>query len=76
LEANLVKQLIGLKYEPVSIADEAALLLNLKAQLERHNQVSLSDTEFKRILNHLSKGNVFEKAKTLRDKYALPMDDG
>lgn len=76
LEANLIKQLIGLKYEPVRIADEAALLRNLKAQLERHNQVSLSDTEFKRILNHLSKGNVFEKAKTLRDKYALPMDDG
>ena len=76
LEANLVKQLIGLKYEPVRIADEAALLRNLKAQLDRHNQVSLSETEFKRILNHLSKGNVFEKAKTLRDKYALLMDDG
>ncbi len=76
LEANLVKQLIGLKYEPVRIADEAALLRNLKAQLERHNQVGLSATEFKRILNHLSKGNVFEKAKTLRDQYALPMDDG
>lgn len=76
LEANLVKQIIGLKYEPVAIADETALLRNLKAQLERHNQVSLSEAEFKRILNHLSKGNVFEKAKTLRDKYALPMDDG
>lgn len=76
LEANLVKQLIGLKYEPVAIPDEAALLRNLKAQLERHNQVSLSETEFKRILNHLSKGNVFEKAKALRDQYALPMNDG
>lgn len=76
LEANLVSQLIGLKYEPVSIKDEAELLANLKRQLEKHNQTTLSQTEFNRVLNHLSKGNVFEKAKILRDKFALSLDDG
>jgi type I restriction enzyme R subunit len=76
LEANLVSQLIGLKYEAVSIKDEAELLANLKRQLEKHNQTTLSATEFNRVLNHLSKGNVFEKAKILRDKFALSLDDG
>jgi type I restriction enzyme R subunit len=76
LEANLVSQLIGLKYEAVSIKDEAELLANLKRQLEKHNQTTLTATEFNRVLNHLSKGNVFEKAKILRDKFALPLDDG
>ena len=76
LEDNLVKQLVDLGYEPVTIKDEEALKSNLKSQLEKHNKVSLSDTEFERILNHLNKGNVFEKAKILRDKYALQKDDG
>ena len=51
-------------------------LANLKRQLEKHNKTSFSDSEFKRITNHLNKGNVFEKAKILRDKFALKCDDG
>ena len=31
----------------------------------------LSDAEFARVLNHLDKGNVFDKAKILRDRMAL-----
>ena len=76
LEENLLKQLISLGYEKVLINDEMALLANLKAQLEKHNKTTISDTEFSRILNHLNKGNVFEKAKILRDKYALIKDNG
>ena len=76
LEDNLVKQLIKQGYEPVSIPDEKALLANFRIQLEKHNKVTLSDTEFSRVLNHLNKGNVFEKAKILRDKFALLKDDG
>jgi len=77
LEANLVKQLSEeLGYEKVLIADEETLKANLKRQLEKHNKTTLSDTEFARILNHLNKGNVFEKAKILRDKFALPKDNG
>ncbi len=76
LEANLVKQLVKQGYESVSIPDEAALFANFRSQLEKHNKVSLTDTEFSRVLNHLNKGNVFEKAKILRDKFALLNDDG
>jgi len=76
LEANLVKQLDGLGYKKVLIKDEEALKSNLKSQLEKHNKKTFSDTEFARILNHLNKGSVFEKAKILRDKFALPKDDG
>ena len=60
----------------VHIKDEQALKSNLKLQLELHNNTTLSATEFERILNHLSKGNIFEKAKILRDKYSLLKDDG
>ena len=76
LENNLVQQLIDLKYEGVTIPDEAALLVNLKSQLEKHNKQQFSEKEFKKILNHLNKGNVFEKAKILRDKMHLLKDDG
>lgn len=76
LEENLLKQLVSLGYEKVLIRDEAELLANLKAQLERHNKITLDDMEFSRILNHLNKGNVFEKAKILRDKFALTREDG
>ena len=76
LEDNLVKQLIGQGYEQVGIPDESALLANFRTQLEKYNKTSLSQTEFDRVLNHLNKGTVFEKAKILRDKFALLKDDG
>ncbi len=76
LEANLVRQLVKLEYEKVSIQDDVWLEANLKIQLEKHNKFTMSDSEFKRVLNHLNKGSVFEKAEILRDKFVLPLDDG
>lgn len=76
LEDNLVKQLVALGYEIVKIRDEKDLLNNLKIQLEKHNKVQLSESEFARVLNHLNKGNVFERAKVLRDKAEILKDDG
>ncbi len=76
LENSLIQQLGKLGYESVVIADEAALLSNLKTQLEKHNQITLSDQEFAKVLNHLNKGNIFDRAKTLRDKFQLTKDDG
>jgi len=76
LEDNLVKQLVGLEYEKVTIKDDSWLEANLKTQLEKHNNFTMSESEFKRVLNHLNKGSVFEKAKILRDKFVLPLDDG
>lgn len=68
LENNLVDQLVGLGYSPVSIKDEGDLVLNLKSQLEKHNKTKFNDNEFKQILNYISKGNIFERSKTLRDR--------
>lgn len=76
LEDNLVKQLQGLGYTYVAIKDEHALLANLKTQLEKHNQVTLTEKEFERVLNHLNKGNVFDRARILRDKMQLTKDNG
>lgn len=76
LENNLIKQLIGLGYEAVKVSDGEALVANLKSQLEAFNETTFTDKEFDAILNHLSKGNVFEKAKTLRDRFHLTKEDG
>ncbi len=76
LENNLIDQLQGIGYEYVSISNEEELLTNLKAQLEKHNKTTFSEKEFSLILNHLNKGNVYDRAKILRDKMQLPKDDG
>lgn len=76
LEQDLIKQLQSLGYEGVTIADNAALEANLKTQLEKHNKRSFSKTEFQRILNHLNKGSIFDRAKTLCQKMELLQDDG
>lgn len=68
LEEQLVVQLQKLGYKYAVIADEKALLANLKAQLEKHNNIQFSDSEFEKVLNILNKGSVFEKAKVLREK--------
>lgn len=76
LESNLVKQLNSLGHHSVTIKNEDDLLANLKAQLEKHNQISLSNKEFGKILNHINKGNVFDKARILRDKMQFERDNG
>lgn len=76
LEQNLLQQLHGLGYAAVTIQDGAALVANLKAQLEVFNDASYSDKEFEAILNHLSKGSVFDKAKTLRDRFSFSRENG
>ncbi len=76
LETNLVNQLGTLGHTLVTIKNEADLLANLKSQLEKHNQTTLSDKEFAKVLNHLNKGNVFEKAGILRDKMQFERDNG
>jgi len=80
LERNLVTRLNGLGYETVTIRDSSQLLANLRLQLFKHNDKALSgrpftDAEFDKVLNHLDKGNVFIRAKTLRDRFALARDD-
>ena len=53
LENNLVAQLEKLGYKKVVIKEEKDLLANLKSQLEIHNKTTLSDSDFKQILNFI-----------------------
>lgn len=76
LEATLIAQLQALDYDLVTIRDEADLLANFRKQLQLHNNIILSEMEFVQVLNHLNKGDVFEKAQILRDKMQLTRDDG
>ena len=76
LENQLIEQLSNQGYTKVSIPDETSLLANLKTQLEKHNNITFTAKEFERVLNILSKGSVFEKAKTLREKQHIVRDNG
>ncbi|MBR9918268.1 type I restriction endonuclease subunit R [bacterium] len=75
LEQQFIDQLTELGYDFVKIKDEAAMLANLKAQLESFNNDQYSEKEFSTILNHLSKGTVFDKAKSLRERFALKREN-
>ena len=76
LENNLVAQLQKLGYKSVVIKDEKDLLANLKSQLEIHNKTELSDNDFRQILNYINKGNIFERAKILRDRVPYTNEQG
>src|SRR5690554_533357 len=76
LEEQLIEQLNQLGYSKVSITDEATLLKNLQTQLEKHNNIKFTQREFDRVMNILSKGSVFDKAKTLREKQHIIRDNG
>ena len=76
LENNLIKQLNSIGYSSVDIKGEESLLSNLKTQIEKRKETSLSATEFDRIVNILNKGTVFERAKTLRAQHRIERDNG
>ncbi|NLV20082.1 MAG: type I restriction endonuclease subunit R [Bacteroidetes bacterium] len=76
LEEQLITKLQELGYALVYVQNEAELIANLKAQLEKHNNIRFSNKEFDKVLNILSKGSVFEKAKTLREKQHIIRDNG
>jgi type I restriction enzyme R subunit len=75
LEESLIAQLEGMEYSRIVIDNEAGMLANLKKQLEVHNKFTFTNNEFNRILNHLNTGGVFDRAKVLRDRFALKRDD-
>ena len=81
LEDKLVVQLSQLKdgkqqFEKVNIIDVDSLRANLKKQLSKLNGFEISDNELKQIRNALARGNVFDKAKVLRDRLQINKDDG
>ncbi|WET04341.1 type I restriction endonuclease subunit R [Flavobacterium sp. YJ01] len=77
LEEQLVIQLQKLGYKYKTIANERELLENLKTQLEKHNNIHFSQAEFEKVMNIITKGSVFEKAKILREtKHHILRDNG
>ena len=74
LENNLIQQLVGLGYEQVLVTDDKQLVENFRVQLQRLNAALLTDHEFTQILNFINKGNIFNRAKILRDR--VPYADG
>lgn len=68
LENGLIEQLQSLGYKSVTLKDEIDLVQNFKCQIEKHNNVELSEAEFNQIMLYINKGNIFERAKTLRSR--------
>lgn len=75
LEKTLLEQLGQLGFPLIVLEDSTAMVANLQVQLEKLNRVIFSTAEFAKILNHINKGDRFQKAKTLRDRFALTRDD-
>ncbi len=76
LENKLIRQLETLGFEKAGIKNEAVLVQNLKRELEKHNRTDLSENEFRQVLNKIARGNIFQKAKILRDKVDYTKDNG
>lgn len=68
LENNLIDQLVGLGYERITLRQEEDVVANFKQQIEKHNKLTLTDSEFNQILIYINKGNTFDRAKTLRSR--------
>ncbi len=76
LEKALLDKLVDGGYERVSINDEKGLKDNLKTQIEKFNNIKLTDVEFNHILTFLEGSTIFDKAKKLRDRYELHRPEG
>ena len=81
LEQALINQLQSQGYEYIQVKDEAGLLRNLRRQLELLNDISLSDSEWKRLLPMISNEQmtIQDKTEMLQGKgyvLNLTMDNG
>ena len=70
LEKSLIMQLQGQGYEYAHIKDEAGLLQNLRRQLELLNDVTLSDSEWARLLPMISNEQmtILDKTEMIQGK--------
>lgn len=65
LEASFIRQLAGQGYERVNITSEKELIANLRRQMERLNDLKLSDNEWKQLFgNHIASEQLTIEDKT------------
>lgn len=77
LEQQFLEKLQELKYTyRRDIHDLDALERNFRQKFEKLNMVSLSDTEFRKLLQENVTADVFAAAKHLREKQTFVRDDG
>jgi type I restriction enzyme R subunit len=77
IEQSLVDRLVALKYEyRTDIRDRATLEANFRRKFEALNRVTLTDGEFKRLLDEIVTPDVYEAARVLRERQAFIRDDG
>jgi type I restriction enzyme R subunit len=77
IEKSFIDKLIELKYEyRPDITDRAALEQNFREKFEALNRVSLTNTEFTRLLDEIVTPDVYTAAKALRSINAFTRDDG
>ncbi|MXY90092.1 MAG: type I restriction endonuclease subunit R [Gammaproteobacteria bacterium] len=77
LEDSLVAKLRDLKYEyRPDIRDRAALETNFREKFEALNRITLTDGEFQRLLDDIVTLDVYEAARSLRNREAFTRDDG
>ncbi len=80
-ESDIVKALIeklqDLKYAyRPDILDRAALETNFREKFQALNRVTLTDGEFKRLHDEIITPDVYEAARSLRNREAFTRDDG
>jgi len=69
LEQSLIDRLVGLKYEyRPDIRDRASLEANFREKFQALNRVTLTDGEFQRLLDEIVTPDVYEAARSLRNR--------
>lgn len=81
LEAEFISKLAAQGYEPISITSEAALIVNLRRQLEALNAMTFTDAEWERFFTgHIANANegIVQKTRKIQEDHiqAFRRDDG